>query len=93
MKLRTNHLLQGALLVAQLGNFALTLAPDKYKFIVTGIIGAAQWFVSNQAHWHNPDGEKCTEVYKPELKLKASKPELKLKVPDRSDEYDTGELR
>lgn len=72
MKVSTNHILQGLLLIGQLGNFLVTVTPEKYRFLTTGALSVLQWLVSNKAHWSEPTtGQKIADPTAAAVETKA----------------------
>jgi len=55
---------QAIAMVIQLGNFAVGVVPEKYKWIVTGVVGMAQAGMAFKAHWVNPDGTPAEAAHK-----------------------------
>ena len=51
--------------VVQLGNYALDIVPEKYKWIVVLVVGVAQVFQAQKAHFTNPDGTPATQPFVP----------------------------
>ena len=49
--------------VIQFGNYAMDVVPAKYKWIVALVVGIAQAFQAQQAHFSNPDGTPATVPY------------------------------
>ena len=57
------------MLAGHLGNFLLTIVPEKYKFLITGLISITQWIVSGKAHWSTPDGAQLERIEQPVVRI------------------------
>ena len=51
----------------QLGNYALDIVPEKYKWIVMLVVGVAQVFQAHKAHFTNPDGTPAAQPFVPKV--------------------------
>lgn len=65
MKAAFTIIFQGIAFIAQYGNFATNIVPEKIKPYVFLAIGLAQTIQAWRAHYYNPDGSRATTPYNP----------------------------
>ena len=65
MNVFLNAIVQILGVIVLYGNQALTIVPEKYKGLVTGIVGVAMGVTAILAHFHNPDGTTAEKPYDP----------------------------
>ena len=65
MNIFLNVIVQILGVIVLYGNQALTIVPEKYKGLVTGITGTAMGITAILAHFRNPDGTKAEKPYDP----------------------------
>jgi hypothetical protein len=58
-----NILVQVVGTLGQILNFTTSFLPEKYRLLLTAVLGAMQAGVGAFAHYYNPDGTSATTPY------------------------------